>query len=809
VQNVSEEFKTAIASPSPEFESRITFPDLVLDDCQVRSINLDSLLVGGDDFEIGTAPMDMVKVELVEDTGDEWGRNLVLNSTFNNGFTNWRDVHSPYSVIPAESDKPNSKIAKVSASGLSSNQHISAFSNRFNAKVNDEFTFSVDFKVTNFDSYDVKRSFVVEFYDSTRTRIQYKDVSLTDTGYSQLENNKWYRLSYTTKATNPNVVSGAIRLCLFRNGEVFYREVKVEKGTVATDWTPAPEDVQEQLDEHNIKISTAESSITQLTNSIALKVNTSTFNSYKSTTDSAISSLSSRVNAAELKITDSAIVSTVRSSTAYKNDLSGKVGTTEIISKINQTAEQIRIQASKISLEGLVTANSNFKILSDGSIQAKNAEISGTVTANSGAIGGWQLTRWLIQYKPNSSNNNSRFFLDSGPTATYRIASYNSSGTRQFSVTSDGALYARNADISGTITSSAVTVTGGTITGALIRTNTANDRIELGNNVLRVHSGANKSMEIRRNQIRFYDWEGTTRTEPVGTIFPTRRGGSPNRPGIVLANEENAYIALAYRKGDSSPSYADFDIDNVNDYKPEYPIKLWESTFFGNKARVQVALSFGDSADAEIWHSTANNLVIKAGNQGLVFHNHNADDILRYSSSNNIWRFRRSVQIDNNLTVSGSKNSLQKTKNYGERLINAYETAEYYFGDIGFGTINDDGECVVYIDEIFKECINTDIAYHVFTQVYNGKITGIERYKDYFIVYGEPNTSFSWEIKAKRIGYEHYRLEQPTRFEADDLDPYNFDLELIERRETGEDEKLTKMYDDILSLDLSKILLEV
>lgn len=370
---------------------------------------------------------------------------------------------------------------------------------------------------------------------------------------------------------------------------------------------------------------------------------------------------------------------------------------------------------------------------------------------------------------------------------------------------------------SGTITSSTITsgtitgstITGGTITGALIRTNTANDRIELGNNVLQVYSGANKSMEICEHNILFYDWEGITRVEPVGTIFSARKVNSPNQPGMVLANNKNAYMALSYQQGDRYTPYAEFDIDNVLDYRPQYPIKLWEDTYFANNARVRVALSFGESASAGIWESVANNLVISAGTQGLVFLNLFADEILRYGSSEGLWSFRRSVQIDRNLTVSGSKNSLQKTKNYGERLINAYETAEYYFGDIGFGTINDDGECVVYIDEIFKECINTDIAYHAFTQVYNGKITGIERYKDYFIVYGEPNTRFSWEIKAKRIGYEHYRLEQPTRFEADDLDPYNFDLELIERRETGEDKKLTKMYDDILSLDLSKILLEV
>lgn len=113
------------------------------------------------------------------------------------------------------------------------------------------------------------------------------------------------------------------------------------------------------------------------------------------------------------------------------------------------------------------------------------------------------------------------------------------------------------------------------------------------------------------------------------------------------------------------------------------------------------------------------------------------------------------------LSVSGSKNCIQSTKNYGERLINAYETAEYYFGDIGCGIINNDSECLVGIDDIFLECVNTDAEYHIFTQVYNGAIKTIERYKTYFIVKGDPGTSFSWEIKAKRIGYENNRLDTP------------------------------------------------
>jgi hypothetical protein len=65
--------------------------------------------------------------------------------------------------------------------------------------------------------------------------------------------------------------------------------------------------------------------------------------------------LGERVSSAELKITDDAIVSTVRSSTEYTNDLGEKVSSDEIISTINQTPESVTINASKINLQGAVT----------------------------------------------------------------------------------------------------------------------------------------------------------------------------------------------------------------------------------------------------------------------------------------------------------------------------------------------------------------------------------------------------------------------------------------------------------------------
>lgn len=59
----------------------------------------------------------------------------------------------------------------------------------------------------------------------------------------------------------------------------------------------------------------------------------------------------------------------------------GKVGENEIVSAINLSPEEIKIQSSKISIEGLTTINENFKVLLDGSIEAVNAKLSGSITA--------------------------------------------------------------------------------------------------------------------------------------------------------------------------------------------------------------------------------------------------------------------------------------------------------------------------------------------------------------------------------------------------------------------------------------------
>lgn len=54
-----------------------------------------------------------------------------------------------------------------------------------------------------------------------------------------------------------------------------------------------------------------------------------------------------------------------------------------IVGKINLTSTTATIKAAHIKLEGLVTANSNFKVLEDGSIEAVNATLNGSLISYS------------------------------------------------------------------------------------------------------------------------------------------------------------------------------------------------------------------------------------------------------------------------------------------------------------------------------------------------------------------------------------------------------------------------------------------
>lgn len=108
----------------------------------------------------------------------------------------------------------------------------------------------------------------------------------------------------------------------------------------------------------------------------------------------------------------------------------------------------------------------------------------------------------------------------------------------------------------------------------------------------------------------------------------------------------------------------------------------------------------------------------------------------------------------------GTKNACVETS-VGYVGINAYETAEYYFGDIGESILDSEGYSYVYIDSVFKETISNAHKYQVFLTVYGeGTANVIKREPNYFIIKGTPEIEVGYEIKGKRKGYEDYRLER-------------------------------------------------
>lgn len=122
---------------------------------------------------------------------------------------------------------------------------------------------------------------------------------------------------------------------------------------------------------------------------------------------------------------------------------------------------------------------------------------------------------------------------------------------------------------------------------------------------------------------------------------------------------------------------------------------------------------------------------------------------------------------------SGSKNAAQVTRD-GIRATPAYELAENYVGDIGEAETGEDKTVRVDIDPLVFDLVNTDKPYQVFLTAYSDAHFWVsERGKDYFIVSSDsPDSSFGWELKGKRRGFEDQRL-------VDTKDTYK-DLEKME-----------------------------
>ncbi|MHB9943582.1 hypothetical protein CF065_18700 [Clostridium sporogenes] len=294
-------------------------------------------------------------------------------------------------------------------------------------------------------------------------------------------------------------------------------------------------------------------------------------------------------------------------------------------------------------------------------------------------------------------------------------------------------------------------------------------------------TSGNKAIQFNNQRIFFYDWGDNE--ERAGIIYTSKVGDEQGLFGLSIGNYTDYEFNIVYQRDDTFYSYVTFD-KYLKHPSHRQPITIYENMDMRNTMYWYFpdgspkAMMAGWNSGLMIGHMGDNSRITF----GKAYQNESrsAFACLNHMTSSGgygFWAyenagFSKNVDVHGNFWVGGTKNSLQKTKDYGDRLINAYETLGYYFGDYGRGTTDENGECLVEIDDLTTQVMNTDIPYHVIISEYCSDNLTLEEMRNlcplrttkktptYFIVRGEPNTEFSWILDAKRIGYENHRAEE-------------------------------------------------
>jgi hypothetical protein len=131
----------------------------------------------------------------------------------------------------------------------------------------------------------------------------------------------------------------------------------------------------ERIQDQDISVAKAQADAAQTTANTAKN----TADTAKSTAETAISRITVAENSITSEVSRAKNAESTLSSriTQTETEIESKVSAGEIASSINQTAQSVKIDASKIDFNGIVTANSYFKILTDGSMECISGKIGG------------------------------------------------------------------------------------------------------------------------------------------------------------------------------------------------------------------------------------------------------------------------------------------------------------------------------------------------------------------------------------------------------------------------------------------------
>lgn len=243
--------------------------------------------------------------------------------------------------------------------------------------------------------------------------------------------------------------------------------------------------------------------------------------------------------------------------------------------------------------------------------------------------------------------------------------------------------------------------------------------------------------------------------------------------GTVKNSNKNSYMVI---KDGVLDVYRNVFDDLVRDYRVlRMTVDDYYDRYDLNVTPVKVATEGAYPRDfSSATHgltSTYNNQAAIYGAGGIHFFKANNTSAMFLTATDAYFyqyaTFAKNVWCKNKLYVQevetiGKKSRSVDTEDYGRRRLYCYETPSPMFGDVGEGTINEDGLCYVPLDPTFSETISTS-QYQVFLQSYGDGACYVQKRKSsYFVVAGTPGLTFGWEIKGKQIDYDQVRLERSS-----------------------------------------------
>ena len=237
-------------------------------------------------------------------------------------------------------------------------------------------------------------------------------------------------------------------------------------------------------------------------------------------------------------------------------------------------------------------------------------------------------------------------------------------------------------------------------------------------------------------------------------------------------------------------SLSGFKMDNVKIYiyseEQGASTGLVISRIDGNIEKPYISFGMGGSADSPRLKLNADGIV-GADTNALDLKDDTDLDTDQWQSGrhHNLGKteFNGDVTVHADFKVTGTKSIVAKTQNYGSQAFYCYETPTPTLGDFGGSVIGEDGLAVILIDDIFRECTDTEIEYYVFLQREGeGEAWVSEKTDTYFSVRGTPGLRFAWELKARQLNKEYIRFnagkeDREVDFKVVDLEKAMFAAE--------------------------------